>query len=43
MRNYKESRLFIVEGVGERTDYIHLGDWIIVAENALEVSIFDAI
>ena len=40
MRYYEGSGFFVVEGLGEGTENIHLGDWVIVAENALEVSIF---
>ena len=37
MRNRKGSLFFIVEGLSEGTEYMHLGDWIIVAKDALEV------
>ena len=40
MRNYEGSGFFVIECLGEETEHIHLGDWVIVAENALEFSIF---
>ena len=43
MRNDQESGFFVVEGLREGTKYIQLGDWIIIPEDALEVSIFNAI
>ena len=32
-----------IEGLRDGTKYIHLGNWVIVAEDAVEVSIFNAI
>ena len=32
-----------VEGLCEGKKYIHLRDWVIIPENALEISIFNAI
>ena len=43
MRNDQGSRFFVVEGLREGTKYVHLSDWIIIPEDALEVSIFNAI
>ena len=37
------SSFFIIEGLRDGTEYIHLGNWVIVAEDAVEVSIFNAI
>ena len=37
------SGFFGIEGLRDGTKYIHMGNWVIVAENAVEVSIFDAI
>ena len=35
--------LFCVKGLRDGTKYIHLCYWVIIAEDAVEVSIFDAI
>ena len=43
MRNDQGSGLFFVEGLGEGTKYIHLSDWVIIPEDALKVSIFNAV
>ena len=43
MRDNEGSGFFIVEGLSDVTEYIHLGDWVIVAKDALEVSILDAV
>ena len=43
MRDKQGSRFFGIEGLCDGTEYIHLGNWVIVAEDAVEVSIFDAI
>ena len=43
MRDYSGLGFFFVEGLGEGTEYIHLGDWIIILEDALKVSIFNTI
>ena len=32
-----------MEGLGEGTEYIHLGDWVIIPEDALKISIFNTI
>ena len=37
------SGFFGVEGLRDGTKYIHLCYWVIIAEDAVEVSIFDAI
>ena len=42
MRNYQGSGFFVDEGLPEGTKCIHLSDWIIIPEDALEVSIFNA-
>ena len=43
MQNYEGSEFFVIEGLGEGTEYIHLGYWVIAAENASEFSVFDTI
>ena len=43
MRDKDGSRFFGIEGLRDGTEYIHLGDWVKVADDAVEVSIFDAI
>ena len=43
MRDKEGPGFFCIEGLCDRTKYIHLGNWVIVAEDAVEVSIFDAI
>ena len=43
MRDYEGLGFFIVEGLSMGTEYIHLCDWVIVAEDAFKVSIFNAI
>ena len=43
MRNDQGSGFFVVEGLREGTKCIHLSDWIIIPEDALEISIFNAI
>ena len=43
MRNDQGSGFFVVEGLREGTKYIHLSDWVITPEAALEVSVFNAI
>ena len=43
MRVDEGSGLFVIEGFVEGTEYIQLSNWVIVAENALKVSIFYAI
>ena len=43
MRDNEGSCFFIIEGLCDGTEYIHLGNWVIVAEDAVEVSIFYAI
>ena len=43
MRNDQRPGFFVVEGLREGTKYIHLSDWIIIPENALEISIFNSI
>ena len=43
MRDDEGSGFFVIEGFGEGTEYIHLGNWVIVAEYAMKVSIFYAI
>ena len=37
------SGFFVNGGFSEGTEYIHLGNWVIVAEDALQVSIFYAL
>ena len=43
MRDKEGSGFFGIVGLRDGTEYIHLGNWVIVAEDAVEVSIFDAI
>ena len=43
MRDKEGSGFFGIEGIRDGTEYIHLGNWVIVGEDAVEVSIFDAI
>ena len=43
MRDKEGSGFFFIEGLRDGTKYIHLGNWVIVAEDAVEISIFDAI
>ena len=43
MRDDEESGFFVIEGSSEGTEYIHLGNWVIIAEDALKVSVFYAI
>ena len=43
MRDKEGSGFFGVKGLCDGTKYIHLCYWVIIAENAVEVSIFDAI
>ena len=43
MRNDQRSGFFVIEGLREGTKNIHLSDGIIVSEDALKISIFNAI
>ena len=43
MRNDQGSGFLVVKGLREGTKYMHLSDGIITPEDALEVSIFNAI
>ena len=43
MRDKEGSGFFGVKGLGDGTKYIHLWYWVIIAEDAVEVSILDAI
>ena len=43
MRDKEGSGFFGIKGPRDETKYLHLGNWVIVAEDAVEVSIFDAI
>ena len=43
MRDNEGSWFFIIEGLRDGTSYIHLGNWVVVAEDAVEVSIFNSI
>ena len=43
MRDKEGSRFFGIKGLRDGTEYIHLGNWVIVAADTVEVSIFDAI
>ena len=43
MRDNEGFWFFIIEDLRDGTEYIHLGDWVVIAEDAVEVSIFNAI
>ena len=43
MRDKEGPGFFGIKGLRDGTKYIHLGNWVIFAEDAVEVSIFDAI
>ena len=43
MRNKEGSGFFGIECLRDGAEYIHLGNWVIVTEDAVKVSIFDAI
>ena len=43
MRDMEGSGFFGIKGLRDGTEYINLGNWVIVAEDTVEVSIFDAI
>ena len=43
MRDNERSGFLYIEGLGEGTKYIHLGFGVIVSEDALKVSILNAI
>ena len=43
MRDKEGSGFFGIKGLRDGTKYVHLGDWVIVAEDAVEVSVLDAI
>ena len=43
MRDKEGSGFFCVEGLRDGTKYINLCYWVIIAEDAVEVSILDAI
>ena len=43
MRDKEGSGFFGIKGLRDGTKYIHLGNWVIIAKDAVEVSIFDAI
>ena len=43
MRDNKGSGFFYIKGLGEWTKYIHLGYWIVLSDDALEVSVFYAV
>ena len=43
MRVKEGSGFFGIEGLRDGTEYVQLGNWVIVAEDAGEISIFDAI
>ena len=42
MRDKEGSGFCGIKGLRDGTKYIHLGNWVIVTEDAVEVSIFDA-
>ena len=43
MRDNEGSDFFYIKGLGEWTKYIHLGYWVVISEDDLEVSIFNAV
>ena len=43
MRDKEGSEFFGIEGLRDGTEYLHLGNWVLVAEDSVKVSIFDAI
>ena len=43
MRDNEGYRFFIIEGLRDGTEYTNLGNWVVVAEDAVEVSIFNTI
>ena len=43
MRDKEGSGFFGIKGLRDGTEYIHLGNRVIVAENTVEISIFYAI
>ena len=43
MRDNEGSGFFHIKGFGEWTKYIHLGYWVVISEDALEVSFFIAV
>ena len=43
MRDKEGSGFFGIKGLRDGTEYIHFGNWVIVAEDTVDVSIFDAI
>ena len=43
MINCYGTGFFVVESFVQGTKYMHLGDWVVIAEDALKVSIFNAI
>ena len=43
MQEKEGSGFFGIKGLRDGTKYIHWGNWVIVTEDAVEVSIFDAL
>ena len=43
MPDNEGSRFFYIKSLGEWKKYIHLGYWVVISEDALEVGIFDAV
>ena len=43
MQDKEGSGFFGIEGLCDGTEYIHLSNWVMVAEDAVEVSILNAI
>ena len=43
MRDKGGSGFFGIEGLRDGTENIHFGNWVILAKDAVEVNIFDAI
>ena len=43
MQDNEGSGFFIIEGLRDGTEYIYLGNWVVVAEDAVEVSFFNAV
>ena len=43
MPDNEGSGFFYIKGLGEWTKYIHLFYWVVISEDALEVTIFNAV
>ena len=43
MRDNEGSGFFYIKGIGEWTKYIQLVYWVVISEDALEVSVFNTV